>query len=114
MSSRADVFFQAEAGIRDYKVTGVQTCALPIFSRRYRLALALGACTALFASSAFAQDISVTFGQGGGLTERVLQLIPPLTVLDRKSVVEGKSVDVGGSRIIKKKKTAYMSSICLR
>src|SRR5256885_3685981 len=25
------VFFQAEAGIRDYKVTGVQTCALPIF-----------------------------------------------------------------------------------
>src|SRR5256885_10465170 len=24
-------FFQAEAGIRDYKVTGVQTCALPIF-----------------------------------------------------------------------------------
>src|SRR5205807_4108292 len=25
-------FFQAEDGIRDYKVTGVQTCALPIFS----------------------------------------------------------------------------------
>src|SRR5256885_11817013 len=31
-SSRAYVsfFFQAEDGIRDYKVTGVQTCALPI------------------------------------------------------------------------------------
>src|SRR2546426_5747499 len=32
-------FFQAEDGIRDYKVTGVQTCALPIWywliSRRY-------------------------------------------------------------------------------
>src|SRR5256885_12953299 len=29
---RSDVFFffQAEDGIRDYKVTGVQTCALPI------------------------------------------------------------------------------------
>src|SRR5205807_6773377 len=26
-------FFQAEDGIRDYKVTGVQTCALPIFVR---------------------------------------------------------------------------------
>src|SRR5256885_2742762 len=26
------VFFQAEDGIRDYKVTGVQTCALPISS----------------------------------------------------------------------------------
>src|SRR5256885_6967247 len=26
-------FFQAEDGIRDYKVTGVQTCALPIFEK---------------------------------------------------------------------------------
>src|SRR6266850_5982167 len=26
-------FFQAEDGIRDYKVTGVQTCALPICER---------------------------------------------------------------------------------
>src|SRR5256885_11548256 len=26
-------FFQAEDGIRDYKVTGVQTCALPICDR---------------------------------------------------------------------------------
>src|SRR5215467_13337895 len=35
-------FFQAEDGIRDYKVTGVQTCALPIFApgedTRYQLA----------------------------------------------------------------------------
>src|SRR5256885_14105221 len=28
-------FFQAEDGIRDYKVTGVQTCALPISSRMW-------------------------------------------------------------------------------
>src|SRR5205807_7932015 len=27
---RLSFFFQAEDGIRDYKVTGVQTCALPI------------------------------------------------------------------------------------
>src|SRR5256885_7890701 len=27
-------FFQAEDGIRDYKVTGVQTCALPIYHAR--------------------------------------------------------------------------------
>ena len=33
------------------------------------------------ASSASAQDISINFGQGGGLTERVLQLIALLTVL---------------------------------
>src|SRR5256885_3512001 len=31
-------FFQAEDGIRDYKVTGVQTCALPISLRPARVA----------------------------------------------------------------------------
>src|SRR5256885_13253043 len=30
-------FFQAEDGIRDYKVTGVQTCALPIYRRGARV-----------------------------------------------------------------------------
>jgi flagellar biosynthetic protein FliP len=39
-----------------------------------------GAAVAL-AGPVAAQDISVTFGQGGGLTERVLQLIALLTVL---------------------------------
>src|SRR5690606_39432594 len=29
-------FFQAEDGIRDFHVTGVQTCALPIFYERLR------------------------------------------------------------------------------
>src|SRR5256885_6944991 len=31
-------FFQAEDGIRDYKVTGVQTCALPISAETHRKA----------------------------------------------------------------------------
>src|SRR5256885_7031976 len=31
LSVRCCFFFQAEDGIRDYKVTGVQTCALPIY-----------------------------------------------------------------------------------
>src|SRR5256885_7321810 len=37
-------FFQAEDGIRDYKVTGVQTCALPISAVRYMVlpAVSLG------------------------------------------------------------------------
>src|SRR5690606_40496177 len=30
-------FFQAEDGIRDFHVTGVQTCALPIWFRQARL-----------------------------------------------------------------------------
>src|SRR5690606_40986954 len=33
---RCIFFFQAEDGIRDFHVTGVQTCALPIFLRRFR------------------------------------------------------------------------------
>src|ERR1022692_5122960 len=33
LASGMFVFFQAEDGIRDYKVTGVQTCALPISVR---------------------------------------------------------------------------------
>src|SRR5256885_9478307 len=36
-SSEYLFFFQAEDGIRDYKVTGVQTCALPIFGRAAEL-----------------------------------------------------------------------------
>src|SRR5205807_7313954 len=39
-------FFQAEDGIRDYKVTGVQTCALPIYSC-LQLRKALASCDAL-------------------------------------------------------------------
>src|SRR5256885_4426920 len=35
-------FFQAEDGIRDYKVTGVQTCALPIFPRASARGVASG------------------------------------------------------------------------
>src|SRR6266550_3869121 len=42
---------------------------------------AIFGATIALATPAFAQDISVTFGQGGGLTERVLQLIALLTVL---------------------------------
>ena len=35
-------FFQAEDGIRDYKVTGVQTCALPILKRGGAAAARIG------------------------------------------------------------------------
>src|ERR1022692_4476343 len=39
-------FFQAEDGIRDYKVTGVQTCALPIWMRAVTLNAAQAGATA--------------------------------------------------------------------
>src|SRR5260370_5949033 len=40
-------FFQAEDGIRDSSVTGVQTCALPICSER-AFALSIRCCNPLF------------------------------------------------------------------
>src|SRR6266446_6970090 len=69
-------FFQAEDGIRAYKVTGVQTCALPISwcSRAW-------VCTACW---------HTPWHSGPGRSE------------ERRV---GKSVDLGGRRIIKKKKT---------
>src|ERR1039457_303804 len=40
-------FFQAEDGIRDYKVTGVQTCALPIYALpgdyKHKIAMSINA-----------------------------------------------------------------------
>src|SRR3989442_14550625 len=74
-------FFQAEDGIRDADVTGVQTCALPIFARP------------LVDGIEAVEDEALpdfTGCERGGAK-------------DRKSVVEGKSVDLGGRRIIKKK-----------
>src|SRR5256885_11781897 len=38
---RCRFFFQAEDGIRDYKVTGVQTCALPILAGAAGVAVAV-------------------------------------------------------------------------
>src|SRR5258708_39228729 len=90
-------FFQAEDGIRDDLVTGVQTCALPIF-RRDGLAEALRAV-------------------GGALRrvlgDRLIEVVDGAAVRrgDRDRAARrseerrvGKSVDLGGRRIIKKKK----------
>ncbi|MGD9922381.1 MAG: flagellar type III secretion system pore protein FliP [Pseudorhodoplanes sp.] len=43
-------------------------------------AAVLAVCSAL-ASPAFGQDVSINFGQGAGLTERVIQLVALITVL---------------------------------
>src|SRR5436189_3133401 len=44
-------FFQAEDGIRDTSVTGVQTCALPIFETATLIPRALKLCVGLSDSS---------------------------------------------------------------
>src|SRR3712207_8028982 len=78
-------FFQAEDGIRDIGVTGVQTCALPISGGRSSISAAGPAGTPSGSPRA-------ARGSRAWTSRR-----------DRKSVVQGKSVDLGGRRIIKKK-----------
>src|SRR5256885_7920513 len=80
-------FFQAEDGIRDYKVTGVQTCALPI-SPRPRAGIRVVAGEKPHRLTADAR-----IGAGPRSEERRV----------------GKSVDLGGRRIIKKKKKRNQS-----
>jgi flagellar biosynthetic protein FliP len=52
-----------------------------VSTRKQRAVLALVAITLVTATPAAAQDISINFGQGAGLTERVIQLIALLTVI---------------------------------
>src|SRR3712207_9484164 len=94
------VFFQAEDGIRDIGVTGVQTCALPIYPQR-------------------------PTGRPAGAAEQLARLrrvvrvglqagrVPaaPLGGHGRSEERRvGKSVDLGGRRIIKKKKLVQACS----
>src|SRR2546421_3881559 len=97
-------FFQAEDGIRDLIVTGVQTCALPIFFCRMPLEKWAGR-----SSTRSSRPRRVT--RSAALTgSRTRLAVPPATAAavagntDRKSGGEGKRGDLGGGRIIKKKK----------
>ena len=58
------------------------THALHILARPYalRVALCLGFAGAML-TGAYAQDISINFGQGLGVTERALQMVALLTIL---------------------------------
>src|SRR5256885_5738881 len=86
-SSGCFFFFQAEDGIRDYKVTGVQTCALPI-CRRMKTVLWLVAVATILtfvggvgfvaAQIAHAETARVVF-------MAVLVAAAGITMLDRKS-----------------------------
>src|SRR3712207_7750713 len=84
---RNDFFFQAEDGIRDIGVTGVQTCALPISSRGPPPGR--GGATTAVCSSADAGD---DWGRGPWARSSCRS--------EERRV--GKSVDLGGRRIIKK------------
>src|SRR5258708_32831193 len=87
-------FFQAEDGIRDDLVTGVQTCALPI-SR---------SCAASHDPSAPSPSRPRIFPGSSHHCQHMQASTPCCCLLgDRKSVVSGKRVDLGGRGLITKK-----------
>src|SRR5256884_5607400 len=101
-------FFQAEDGIRDVAVTGVQTCALPIWMK----VRAQGKATEMSGQLRQSQLV-----QGDPVPRRWplaaaaagVVLVGSVLVRRRRRSEErrvGKSVDLGGRRIIKKKKRA--------
>src|SRR3712207_7116561 len=100
-------FFQAEDGIRDIGVTGVQTCALPISAIARSPASGVrrswethATSSRRLASTCRSRSRACT-DQTDAAARRRPNVVP--TARDRKSVVSGKSVDLGGRRIIKKK-----------
>src|SRR2546430_16380442 len=88
-------FFQAEDGIRDLTVTGVQTCALPIFQA--------SASVTVKAAQVSIDATSVGLGSGASHPLVLGDLFMALFNRSEERRV-GKSVDLGGRRIIKKKK----------
>src|SRR2546430_16485591 len=104
-------FFQAEDGIRDLTVTGVQTCALPISARHVRVSEAYGKLPLYFEANKGQTDEQVRFLARGtrstlfltpseavlafthrGVSRTVLRMTfiganPEPSVVDRKSVV---------------------------
>src|SRR5690349_23155450 len=79
-------FFQAEDGIRDLYVTGVQTCALPISPRRTSRAIASLPDSSASSRRSLANHCRIlAFARGDRSEERRV----------------GKSVDLGGRRIIR-------------
>src|SRR2546429_2789475 len=97
-------FFQAEDGIRDVAVTGVQTCALPISLKALRMAKPIS------------KQLVVCINNEGypvSLEKRKIYISLRDPLAEKRGLLRiirseerrvGKSVDLGGRRIIKKKK----------
>src|SRR5690606_39867186 len=99
-------FFQAEDGIRDFHVTGVQTCALPILAAGrtdgfWEFGLrawdtAAGTLLIREAGGLIATLDGDEYRQNGNIVAGTPRVFNEL--LDRKSVVQGKRGDRRGAR----------------
>src|SRR5690606_39635224 len=107
-------FFQAEDGIRDFHVTGVQTCALPILDAQRNRAVGQqvdvvgrlqGEARQLRIRLEQLLLPDLELGQARiGPDEVDSQVVLPAASADRKSVVKGKSADHEQRRTKKTKK----------
>src|SRR5207302_6246632 len=101
-------------GIRDFHVTGVQTCALPILKvAGYNESVNLNATNAVTADLQFlaakvarlANPTHPRHAMYVGACERIIGFVPSAVASpngqkpDRKSVVEGKRVECGAQRV---------------
>src|SRR5690606_39822363 len=78
-------FFQAEDGIRDFHVTGVQTCALPIYPRSI-IRKVLAALLLAFIAVIVAQSISrFSFRELVGTVEELSAPNEKLSLLNSRS-----------------------------
>src|SRR5260221_6733029 len=106
-------FFQAEDGIRDHCVTGVQTCALPIFF--FIVVVFLSSSTILHFLILLLITILVAFPQAAPCIHPLLSLPhgpapthpPPI----RRASCRGRGEISVGSRSLKKKKKTIDSRI---
>src|SRR5256885_10736365 len=100
-------FFQAEDGIRDYKVTGVQTCALPILMRTSGLDFTATrfreSVREWFSAGAFLLPAGGGAGRSGAGPRRATRSSPPAE--DRSAAATGRSV-VRAQRIATRRRPA--------
>src|SRR5256885_5617314 len=79
-------FFQAEDGIRDYKVTGVQTCALPIYFILVNGPQAIHSFAGRLLQPQFVSGATLPF-EKCMVMKRLVPALAFLSLVDRKSVV---------------------------
>src|SRR5256885_10751467 len=91
-------FFQAEDGIRDYKVTGVQTCALPISSgidRKWVMMAPVGAVRQIWQKTGWKNEDVDLYELNEAFSVQALGVIRELGLNTEKVNVNGGAVAIG-------------------
>src|SRR5699024_12138608 len=97
-------FFQAEDGIRDRNVTGVQTCALPIYSYIcIKGEIIMNKCTDVTIEGAYPLSGTLTWPTEKRNQYPAVLIIPGTGKLRSEERRVGKSVEIGGRGTVRRK-----------